>query len=169
MRILLLVLALIIVGCSPLSRHNMRMDQLTVTAQQIRDDSMSSTEKNKALIAAFRTAFPEYEMEVDYIEGLHQKITQKKTDGLDATDDIKEANEAINQFLAFTRERALSEEQAYIQGLGALSDSMSRTGQQIQNNSQTIYGNSNGYQPRRPINCTTSMGYLGTTAFTSCY
>lgn len=249
MRIFLLALALVIVGCGPVSQYNVKMQKINTLHDRLeKDDSMadiqkeifywsevkkefpehkdgvdnllsmakegqakidkgtarlesiaqqfnadtkmSGQERNELVISSMRKEFPEYKAEMDYIEGLHQKITQKRSEGRAFDEDLKEVNAAINKLLArvFGVEQALNEynaatnvfwegvrydirlkEDAYASSLQYLGETMSRTGQQINNNAQRNYEGLRNLQQNRPINCTTSMGYLGTTAFTSCY
>ena len=113
-----------------------------------------------------------------------------KSDGLDITQDLNDAKKAENQFFtrAFALEHDIDEYDAvkdafwegaryyvrlkndeHVDGVRYLGDTMSRTGQQINNDAQMRYEGLRNLQQSRPVRCTTSMGYLGTTAFTNCY
>lgn len=165
-----LIACFLLVGCGPISQYNYKMEQLNNLQTTLeKDETMTGFQRELLYWFEVKKEFPEHAEGVAQLLDKARAIQAKIDNGQDAEQDINNYNEMRAAFWEGVRYYVRLKNDEYVDGLHYLGDTMSRTGQQINNDAQMRYEGLRNLQQNRPVRCTTSMGYLGTTAFTSCY
>ncbi len=170
---ILLLLALLLSACSPLSQYNAKMERIDAFHQKtMANPNHSSDEKNKLFLLELKKEFPEDREGLIILERMYFEIVEKRENGLDVSDELEEANKVLDRFFAHVRARAYEDNERFVNSMHTLSQGLNETSRQINEgtsdiNRSTINRLNDSMDRRKSTRCYTD--FIGSTAYTRCY
>lgn len=157
-----LILVSVLLGCSPLHKFNTKVERLREAHKQLENDStLVGKERRTLFFAVFREGFPEYESDITDIAIRMDDLSNKKAQGVEIDEEIKQVNKSIDSILDRAKQTAYREQEQWSKGMEMLGESIRHTGDNIKES----------YEIQKPLNCRTHIikGSLSDRAYTTCY